>query len=277
MRFANLDDRLVTFVDGAVVDVAERSDGRFGPDPQAAFDAWHDLVAWSRTIGAAGVGDVDGDRLGPPVPRPKQVFAIGLNYRAHALEGPFGVPDAPAVFTKFPNCIAGQRDRVRIPAVTTDYEVELVLAIADRTYQVSREAAWGHVAGCMIGQDISERTMQRAGPAPQFGLAKSYVGFGPIGPWLVTPDELADRNDLALSTTIDGVTLQDSRTADLIFDVPFLIEYLSAVLPLEAGDLIFTGTPSGVGSARKPPRWLVAGETIVSRIEGIGELLTHLV
>ena len=181
------------------------------------------------------------------------------------------------MFTKFPNCIAGQRDRVRIPAVTTDYEVELVLAIADRTYQVSREAAWGHVAGCMIGQDISERTMQRAGPAPQFGLAKSYVGFGPIGPWLVTPDELADRNDLALSTTIDGVTLQDSRTADLIFDVPFLIEYLSAVLPLEAGDLIFTGTPSGVGSARKPPRWLVAGETIVSRIEGIGELLTHLV
>lgn len=277
MRIANLDDRLVTFVDGQVVDVAERSGGRFGPDPQTAFDAWDELVSWGRSIGASGGGAVDGDRLGPPVPRPRQVFAIGLNYRAHALEGPFGVPDAPAVFTKFPNCIAGQRDRVRIPAVTTDYEVELVLAISKRAYRVNQADAWDHVAGCTIGQDISERTMQRAGPAPQFGLAKSYVGFGPTGPWLVTAEELPNPNDLALSTTIDGVTLQDSRTADLIFDVPFLIEYLSAVLPLEAGDLVFTGTPSGVGSARKPPRWLVAGETIVSEIEGIGTLLTHLV
>ena len=118
--------------------------------------------------------------------------------------------------------------------------------------------------------------MQRQGPAPQFSLGKSYVGFGPTGPWLVTPDELADPNDLALSTTIAGEVLQDSRTKDLIFDIAYLIEHLSAVLPLGAGDIIFTGTPSGVGSARKPPRWLQPGETIVSRIEGIGELQTRL-
>jgi 2-keto-4-pentenoate hydratase/2-oxohepta-3-ene-1,7-dioic acid hydratase in catechol pathway len=277
MRIANVDGRLVTFAAGAVVDVATASDGRFGPDPQSAFRDWPGLVAWGASIGASGGAELDDALVGAPVPSPKQVFAIGLNYRAHALEGPFGVPDAPAVFTKFPNCIVGMRDAVRIPQPTTDYEVELVVVIGRRAYQVSRADAWSYVAGFTIGQDISERTMQRAGPAPQFGLAKSYLGFGPTGPWIVTLDEIDHYDDLSLSTTIGGETLQDARTSDLIFDVPFLIEYLSTVLPLEAGDLIFTGTPSGVGAARKPPRWLHAGETIVSRIEGIGELRTRLV
>lgn len=277
MRIANVDGRLVTFVAGKVVDVAEASGGRFGPEPQSVYAAWDDFRAWGASIGATGGGDLDDDRTGAPVPSPRQVFAIGLNYKAHALEGPFGIPEQPAVFTKFPNCIAGPKDQVRIPAVTTDYEVELVVVLAKRAYQVSRADAWQYVAGLTIGQDISERTMQRQGPAPQFGLGKSYVGFGPTGPWVVTPDEFANPNDLQLSTTIGGDTLQDSRTSDLIFDVAFLIEYLSAVLPLDAGDLIFTGTPSGVGAARTPQRWLQAGETIQSRIEGIGELRTRLV
>lgn len=277
MRIANVDGRLVTFVAGRAVDVAAASGGRFGPDPQSVYAAWDELRAWGASVGATGGGDLDDDCTGAPVPAPRQVFAIGLNYTAHALEGPFGIPDQPAVFTKFPNCIAGPRDRVRIPAATTDYEVELVAVMGKRAYQVARADAWDHVAGLTIGQDISERTMQRAGPAPQFGLGKSHVGFGPTGPWVVTPDEFADPNDLQLSTTIGPDTLQDSRTSDLIFDVAFLIEYLSAVLPLEAGDLIFTGTPSGVGAARSPQRWLQAGETIQSRIEGIGELRTRLV
>jgi 2-keto-4-pentenoate hydratase/2-oxohepta-3-ene-1,7-dioic acid hydratase in catechol pathway len=276
MRIANVEGRLVTFVGGRVVDVANESNGRFGPDPQSAFVDFNALVAWASSIGASGGAELDLATVGAPVPAPKQVFAIGLNYRAHALEGPFGVPDAPAVFTKFPNCIAGPRDVVTIPKPTTDYEVELVVAISRRAAQVSRDDAWSYVAGYTIGQDISERTMQRAGPAPQFSLAKSYAGFGPTGPWLVTVDEIEHHDDLALSTTIGEDTLQDARTSDLIFDVPFLIEYLSAVLPLDAGDLIFTGTPSGVGAARTPPRWLQSGEMIISRIEGIGELRTNL-
>ena len=277
MRIANVSGRATTFVDGHPVDIAEASGGRFGPDPMALFPVWDDVRAWGASHGANGGGPLSDDTLGAPVPRPWQVFAIGLNYRAHALEGPFGVPDQPAVFTKFPGCISGAQDAVRIPAETTDYEVELVVVIGRRAFGVLRDDAWSHVAGVTIGQDISERTMQRAGPAPQFGLAKSYVGFGPTGPWLVTPDEFTDPNDLSLSTTIDADTLQDSRTIDLVFNVPYLIEYLSAVLPLEPGDLIFTGTPSGVGAARQPPRWLKAGETIVSRIEDIGELHTRLV
>lgn len=276
MRIANVSDRLTTFVGGAAVDVAGASGGRFGPDPMSAFADWDDFRAWGTSIGASGGGELGDDTTGAPVPTPRQVFAIGLNYRAHALEGPFGVPEQPAVFTKFPGCLSGPRDVVTIPAPTTDYEVELVVVIGRRAAKVARADAWSHVAGLTIGQDLSERTMQRAGPAPQFGLAKSYVGFGPTGPWIVTPDELDHPDDLALSTTIARETLQDARTSDLIFDVPFLIEYLSAVLPLEPGDLIFTGTPSGVGAARKPPRWLQAGETILSRIEGIGELRTRL-
>lgn len=277
MRISNVDGRLTTFIDGLSVDVAERSNGRFGPDAQSVFEQWEEFTAWGRSVGARGEGPVEASRLDAPVPRPRQVFGIGLNYVAHALEGPWGVPDVPAVFTKYPSCIVGARHHVRIPAPTTDWEVELVVAIGRRAEQVSAAAAWSHVAGLMVGQDISERTLQRAGNVPQFGLGKSYPGFGPTGPWLVTVDEIAHPDDLALSCTLNGETMQDSRTSDLVFSVPRLIEYLSAVLPLLPGDLIFTGTPSGVGSARKPPRYLQAGEVLVSTIEGIGSITTHLV
>ena len=277
MRIANVRGRLTTFVDGEAVDIAERSNGQFGPDPMSAFADWNALAAWGASIGAIGGGEIDQTTLGAPVPTPTQVFAIGMNYLAHANEGPFGPPPAPAVFTKFPGCIVGADHVTAIPAETTDYEVELVLAIGREASHVAQADAWSYVAGLMIGQDFSERTMQRAGNAPQFSLAKSYTGFGPTGPWLVTLDEFSNPDDLRLSTTIGGEILQDSRTSDLIFDVPYLIEYLSAVLPLQVGDLIFTGTPSGVGSARTPPRWLRSGETVVSAVEDIGELHSRLV
>jgi 2-keto-4-pentenoate hydratase/2-oxohepta-3-ene-1,7-dioic acid hydratase in catechol pathway len=164
---------------------------------------------------------------------------------------------------------------VEIPAPTTDWEVELVVVMGRRAHRVHADAAWSHVAGLTIGQDLSERTLQRAGNVPQFGLGKSYPGFGPTGPWLVTLDEFADPDDLALSCSVNGVVMQDSRTSDLVFSVPRLIEYLSAVVVLLPGDVIFTGTPSGVGSARKPPQYLVPGDVVVSRIEGIGTLTTR--
>jgi 2-keto-4-pentenoate hydratase/2-oxohepta-3-ene-1,7-dioic acid hydratase in catechol pathway len=203
---------------------------------------------------------------------PIQVFGIGLNYRDHAAESGVVAPDSPAVFTKFPTCLAGPTATIELPSTSVDWEVELVVVIGRRADRVSEADAWSHVAGLTVGQDISERAVQMAGPVPQFSLGKSFTGFGPIGPWLVTPDEVDDPNDLALSCSVDGRTLQQARTSDMIFSVPALIAQLSAVLSLLPGDVIFTGTPPGVGMARTPKEFLRPGMTLHSHIEGIGEL-----
>ena len=141
MRLANIRGRLTTFIGGAPTDIAELSEGRFGPDPMSAFEDWAALVAWAASVGAGGGGAIDQTTLGAPVPSPSQVFAIGLNYKAHALEGPFGIPDQPAVFTKFPGCIVGADHVTKIPFETTDYEVELVVVMARDAFQVSRHQA----------------------------------------------------------------------------------------------------------------------------------------
>lgn len=274
MRFANLSGRMVIVTDTGAVDVATASAGRFGPDPAACFVAWDELRAWA-TSAALGAGrPYDLTDLGAPSPTPRQSFGIGLNYAGHAAESGAPVPEFPPTFTKFPTCLTGPCATVELPSGTVDYEVELVAVIGRRAHRVAARDAWPHVAGLTIGQDLSERTVQLRPPAPQFSLGKSYPGFGPTGPWLVTPDELADPDDLRLSCAIDGVTLQDSRTSDLIFSVPRLVEALSSITPLLPGDVIFTGTPQGVGMARNPKRWLRPGETLVSTIEGIGSMTT---
>ena len=208
------------------------------------------------------------------MPRPPQVFAIGLNYKAHAQEGIFSVPEEPTVFTKWPSCIVGPSHAVELP-VDTDWEIELVVAISRRAYKVSAADAMSYVAGYTVGQDLSDRVLQRKGPAPQWGLGKSRYGYGPTGPWLVTLDEFDDPHDLAIHSSLAGETLQTSRTSMLIFDIPTVIEYISALCPLLPGDLIFTGTPEGVGYARTPPRFLHPGDVLTSTIEGIGDLVTH--
>lgn len=276
MRLFNLAGRLSTFVDGVVVDVATASDNRFSPEPQRMFDDWQTLVSWGESANARGPGEVDVQQLQAPVPRPPQVFAIGLNYKAHAQEGVFSVPEEPTVFTKWPTCIVGPSHPVELP-VDTDWEIELVLAISRRAFRVSAADAMSHVAGFTIGQDLSDRVLQRKGPAPQWSLGKSRYGYGPTGPWLVTLDELTDPDDMAIHSSLAGETLQSSRTSMLIFDIPTLIEYISALCPLLPGDLIFTGTPEGVGYARKPPRFLHPGDVLTSTIEGIGDLVTHFV
>ena len=260
---------------GALTDAAVASQGRFGPDPQGAFDDWPAFRAWAGSLAdehsaAALVGSAV---LGPPVPRPAQVFAIGLNYRAHAQESRLAVPDAPPTFTKFPTCLTGPHDSVVLPADTVDWEVELVVALGTRAEHVAPDDAWSHVAGVMVGQDLSERRLQTAGPAPQFSLGKSFPGFGPTGPALVTIDELTDPDDLELGCQLeDGEILQNSRTSDMVFPVPELIARLSAVCPLLPGDLIFTGTPSGVGAGRDPRVFLKPGDVLLSWIEGVGRL-----
>ena len=277
MRLANVKGRLTTFAEGRAVDVEHESGGLFEADPQAVYDQWDAFTEWASSIGAVGGGPVEPAQLGAPVPRPGQVFAIGLNYRDHAAEAGLHLPTFPHTFTKFPSCVVGPDTAVEVVGDTSDWEVELVVVIGRPAHRIDAAEAWNHIAGVTIGQDLSERTRQLEGPAPQFNLGKSFPGYGPTGPWLVTPDELPDRDDLALTCTLDGEVVQSSSTAQLIFPVADLVAKLASVVTLRPGDLIFTGTPSGVGHARSPQRFLVPGQELVSEIDGVGRLTTSLI
>ena len=274
MRILNLNGRLALAVGDGAVDVATASSGRFGPDVQSVYDDWAAFSAWARNWRGEATLVVDQERLGPPAPTPSQVFAIGLNYRAHAMEAGLGLPETPVVFTKFPASIAGPYDCIGLPeGGSTDWEVELVVVMGQGGVDIPQADAWDHVAGITVGQDLSERQLQTGGPAPaQYSLGKSYAGFAPIGPTLVTPDEFADPDDLALMCALDGEVVQSARTADLIFPVPQLIAFLSRVLPLRPGDVIFTGTPSGIGATRTPARFITPDHILTTSLEGVGEM-----
>jgi len=271
VKFANLDHRLTLVLpDGSSLDVAGASNGRFPADPSLALRQWDELVVWA--AGAeSGDRELDPTRLLAPSPRPGQIFAIGLNYVAHADESRLAVPTTPPVFTKFRSSLTGPVTEVVHPGGHLDWEVELVVVIGRSGHRIAESRAWNHVAGLTVGQDISERTLQLAGSPAQFSLGKSYPGFAPIGPWLVTIDEL-NHDDLELGCSINGEQVQKGRTSEMVFSVPELIARLSAVTPLSPGDLIFTGTPAGVGLGREPQRWLNVGDELVSYVNGIGEL-----
>lgn len=279
MRIGRANGRLVIIDGDGVIDVATASGGEFSARPDQVFPVWDRFTEWAAGHAgpSAGTGPLIPAELGAPVLAPPQVFGIGLNYREHAAESGVDVPEVPPVFTKFRSCLAGPSAIVELPSDTVDWEVELVAVIGRPAERVPEEKAWSYVAGLMVGQDLSERTVQLTGPVPQFSLGKSFPGFGPTGPWLVTPDELADRDDLRLRCSVDGRVLQDGRTRDMIFPVPELVARISAVCVLLPGDLIFTGTPSGVGMGRRPPEFLRPGTTLVSTIEGLGELRNPLV
>jgi 2,4-diketo-3-deoxy-L-fuconate hydrolase len=271
MRVANVDGRLKLVVPGGAVDVERASNRQFSADPQAAYARFDELQAWSNEVTAADEPfDVAG--ASSPVPEPRQVFAIGLNYADHAAESGIAKPDAPVVFTKFASAIAGPVTTVQLPAGSVDWEVELVVVIGTMASSVPLDQAWDHVAGLTVGQDISERQLQRSGPAPQFSLAKSFPGFAPIGPCVVSVDEFDRRDDLELGCEVNGEIMQNGRSSDMIFPVSELVAYLSGIVTLWPGDIIFTGTPSGVGMGMTPPRFLRDGDTVRSWIEGIGSL-----
>jgi 2,4-diketo-3-deoxy-L-fuconate hydrolase len=278
VRLATINGRAALVLDDRVADVAEASGGRFGPDVMGLYDDWSAFADFAAgvTAATAGTAPLVEAELGCPVPAPRQVFAIGLNYRNHAEESGMAVPEVPATFTKFPACLAGPCDDVEIVGGSVDWEVELVAVIGRRADRVAEADAWSHVAGLTVGQDISDRHLQFAAGA-QFSLGKSRRGYGPMGPWLVTPDEVPDPDDLALGCSVDGETVQDARTSDLIFGIPRLVAELSAVLPLLPGDVLFTGTPAGVGATRQPPRFLRAGQVLESWIEGIGTIRNRCV
>lgn len=273
MRIGVLGGRASLLTNGRAVDIATASDGQFGPDPMDILARWANFELWARSSDFHEAGSAfDETALANPVPAPPQVFAIGLNYAAHAAESHYEVPEFPPVFTKYRSSLAGPRGAVQIPGPRTDWEVELVAVIGRHAHHVAESDGWDYVAALTVGQDISERDTQFLATPPQFSLGKSFPGFSPLGPALVTPDEFPDRNDIELGCTINGEQMQKGRTSEMIFSVPQLVAKLSAITPLIPGDVIFTGTPSGVGVGRTPPRFLRDGDVLRSYVTGIGEI-----
>lgn len=247
-RLANVAGRAALVHGDHYFDLHHLAGGDVGVDPMDALadpSMLHELAA---TLGQREPsGTIATAVLGPPVPRPAQVFAIGLNYADHAAESQMDEPTAPVVFTKFPTCISGPGAPIEIHNDTIDYEAELVVVIGTDCRDVPAERAWDHIAGITAGQDVSDRGLQFAAKPAHFDLGKSRHGFGPIGPYVVSVDALDDPDDIEVSCVVNGETRQRSSSANLIFSVPALMEYLSSILTLRTGDLIFTGTPAGVG------------------------------
>jgi len=264
-----------------VLDVEQASGGVLGPDPMVLSDlAHHDaLRALAAAADPASLPVLDESRLGPPVPRPPKGFGVALNYRSHAIESGKDLPTEPHLFGKTENCVCGPFDEILVPAGRTmvDYEAELVIVFG-RTCKAATEAdAWSYLAGVTAGQDISDRGEQFRPPVKQFTIAKTYDTFGPIGPYLVTADELADPDALAIEGRLNGEVMQRGRTDDLIFSVPALVVWLSRFITFQPGDLVWTGTPGGVGEARTPPVFLRAGDVLETELEGVGTMRNPVV
>ncbi len=216
-------------------------------------------------------------RLHAPLSNPPRIFAIGLNYRDHAIESGMAIPTTPVVFFKLQTAIVGPGDAIVLPRNSTqpDYEAEFAFVIGKGGYRIPASKWREHVYGYTIVNDVSARDVQLA--TSQWTMGKSFPTFCPIGPAIVTADEIADPHSLAIELTIDGVVHQSSNTRELIFKIPELIEYLSSITPLLAGDIVSTGTPYGVGLGRNPKRWLKPGETITITVEGLGSLTNPVV
>jgi 2-keto-4-pentenoate hydratase/2-oxohepta-3-ene-1,7-dioic acid hydratase in catechol pathway len=239
-----------------------------GPEALAAADK---LANDSSSIPVAGV------RLRAPIPKPRKLLCVGLNYRDHAEETGSEIPNVPTIFNKFATAVIGPDDQIVLPKVSKspDYEAEFAFVIGRGGRHIPEDNWREHVFGYTIVNDVSARDYQRA--TTQWLMGKTFDTFAPMGPWIVTADEIADPHALDISMTIGGEVLQRSNTRNLIFKIPDLISFLSSVFTLEPGDIVSTGTPAGVGAARKPPRFLRPGDECVVNISGIGELRNPVV
>ncbi len=272
-RFANVAGRsALVDADDGWYDLERLTGGVVPADPMSAIG---DAAALDRAAAGLGGATADGAlgeaTLGSPVPKPRNVFGIGLNYRPHAEESNMELPERPLVFGKFASCIVGPNDDVELRSQTADWEVELVVVIGTPGRDIAADSAWDHVLGLTVGQDVSDRRLQFAAKPPHFDLGKSRDTYGPMGPVLVSTDSFDDPTDLAITCDINGEQKQSDRTTSLIFSVAELIEYLSAIVTLGVGDVIFTGTPAGVGAASKT--FLQPGDVITSTVEGIGTMV----
>jgi 2-keto-4-pentenoate hydratase/2-oxohepta-3-ene-1,7-dioic acid hydratase in catechol pathway len=273
MRIASLNGRLSILVEGTAVDVATASDGLFSSRVADIYQHWHEFRRWASSHHIGRGVDFDPSELGPPSPAPRQIIAFGLNYREHAAEAGINEPsDLPPVFAKFLSSLSGPHTTVTLPQGNVDWEVELAVVIGREAHDIDEVDGWDYVAGVTVAQDLSERILQMSGPAPQFGLAKSHPGFLPIGPALVTIDELDNPDALDLTAEVNGEIVQHGNTRDLILPVASSLSYLSRIITLYPGDILLTGTPAGVGMGRVPPRYLADGDILTSTIEGIGTI-----
>ena len=283
MRLATIStssgDRVVAVRDGKYIDLT-RTDPQIPPSLKELL-ARDGGLAQARAATERGwaAGSFVTGKLRAPIQSPGKVICIGLNYRDHAAESGMEPPPEPVVFSKFSQSVIGPEEQVRLPAVCTqvDYEAELVVVIGRRGKRIPRDKALQYVAGYMNGNDVSSRDWQIHKPGKQWLLGKTPDTFAPTGPWLVTADEVADSKNLAIALRLNGQTMQDSNTRELIFGVDELIAYVSQLVMLEAGDLIFTGTPPGVGMARKPPVYLKPGDVCEVEVAGLGVLRNPVV
>ena len=262
--------RAVLLSEDYVYDLATVSGDPTLADPLVAISRFEELSTMSAALEAhSPLARCDETTLACPVPSPEKIFAIGKNYLDHAEETGHTAPEQPMVFTKFRNALNDPCGEIVLSGDRVDWEVELVVVIGRGGRHIDPTSAWQHVAGLTLGQDISDRRVQRLGSPAQFSLGKSFDGYGPVGPAICSVDLFEDPNDIGLSCAVDGKLRQQGRTRELIFDVPTLIAYLSAICTLTPGDLIFTGTPGGVGDATGT--YLSAGSLIESEAEVIGE------
>ena len=224
---------------------------------------------WGYPLGAV--------KLHAPLANPPRIFCIGLNYRDHAIESGMEIPKFPVVFFKLVPSIVGPGEAIVLPSITKepDYEAEFAFVVGKGGFQIPAGEAQAHVYGYTILNDVSARDIQFS--TSQWSLSKSLPTFCPMGPAIVTADEIADPHALDVQLSIDGEVLQHSNTSELIFKIPELIEYISSITPLLPGDIISTGTPFGVGLGRNPKRWLKAGETVTIAIEGLGQLTNPVI
>jgi 2-keto-4-pentenoate hydratase/2-oxohepta-3-ene-1,7-dioic acid hydratase in catechol pathway len=246
----------------------------------AGFASLLDLIesgddgrAKAEKLAASGGGySLDKVKLLAPIPRPRKLICVGLNYRDHAAETNSEIPSVPTIFNKFATAVIAPGDNIVLPKVSQspDYEAEFAFVIGRGGRNIAGADWPKHVFGYTIVNDVSARDYQRA--TTQWLMGKTFDTFAPIGPWIVSADEIADPHNLDIQLEIGGERLQNSNTRELIFKIPDLIAYLSSVFTLEPGDIVSTGTPAGVGVARKPPRFLRAGDDVVVRIQSIGEL-----
>jgi 2-keto-4-pentenoate hydratase/2-oxohepta-3-ene-1,7-dioic acid hydratase in catechol pathway len=276
--------KLVSFslADGRIRPGSLLEDGKLVVDLSAA--GYGDTLA----VIAAGISAPEGGntypayplnevRLHAPLLNPPRIFAIGLNYRDHAKESGMEIPTTPVVFFKLPTAIVGPGDPIVLPVNSTepDYEAEFAFVIGRGGFRLAADEWRNHVYGYTIVNDVSARDVQFA--STQWSMSKCFPTFCPLGPAIVTADEIPDPHVLHIGLTIDGEQLQSSNTSELVFKIPELIEYLSSITPLLSGDIVSTGTPPGVGLGRSPKRWLRPGETVTVTVEGLGSLTNPVV
>jgi 2,4-diketo-3-deoxy-L-fuconate hydrolase len=258
--------------DARAVDVERHTNGALPSDPMQCLARWSDVRAAWETVDAGAAVPVRLEDLSCPVPVPRQLFAIGLNYRQHVEEMGSQVPSQPLAFTKFPSSLNHPAGDIVLASDTVDYEAEVVLVVGDGGRDIPAADAWDRLAGVCVGQDVSDRALQYAGAPPQFSLGKSRRGFSVVGPWVADAASVPSRDDLQISCTVNGEQRQRSGTSSMVFPVEQIVSYLSSICELYPGDLIYTGSPPGVGHGMRPPRYLRAGDVVETTIDGVGTI-----